>query len=62
LQIKPKEVEDVERRKGIKEEEAGNEDSNTYSVKSGSRTEYQICIPLGWAPCWAPCSGYHIAV
>ena len=28
----------------------GSESSSTDSVNSGSGPDYQICIPLGWAP------------
>jgi hypothetical protein len=35
----------------MKEEEAGSGNSSTDSVNSGSRPDYQICIPLGWALC-----------
>jgi hypothetical protein len=45
--------EDFVRRKEVrevKEEEAGIGKSSTDSVISGSGPDYQICIPLGWAP------------
>jgi hypothetical protein len=45
----PKMKENVSRRKEVIEEEAGSGDSSTDSVNSGSGTDYQICIPLGWA-------------
>jgi hypothetical protein len=47
----PKMQEDVSGRKEVKEEEAGSGSSSTDSVNSGSGPDYQICIPLGWAPC-----------
>jgi hypothetical protein len=45
-----KNQEDILKRKEVKKEEAGSENSSTDSVNSGSRPDYQICIPLGWAP------------
>jgi hypothetical protein len=33
-----------------KRQEAGNGNSSTESVNSGSEPDYQIYIPLGWAP------------
>jgi hypothetical protein len=36
------------RKKEVQEEGSGN--SSTDSVNSGSGPDYQICIPLGWAP------------
>jgi hypothetical protein len=38
------------KRKEVEEEGSGN--SITDSVNSGSGPDYQICIPLGWAPWW----------
>jgi hypothetical protein len=48
----PKMQEDVAGRKEVKEEEQeeGSGNSSTDSVNSGSGPDYQICIPLGWAP------------
>jgi hypothetical protein len=46
----PKKQEDVARRKEVKEEDAGSGNSSTDSVNSGSGLDYQIYIPLGWAP------------
>jgi hypothetical protein len=47
----PKMQEDDATKKKVKEEEAGNRNgySSTDSVKSGSVTDYQIHIPIGWA-------------
>jgi hypothetical protein len=45
--------EDDAGRKELKEEkdqEEGSGNSSTDSFKSGSRPDYQIYIPLGWAP------------
>jgi hypothetical protein len=42
--------EDVSGRKEVKEEEAGKGNSITDSDNSGSGPDYQIYIPLGWAP------------
>jgi hypothetical protein len=45
--------EDVAGRKEVKEEkrqEDGSRNSSTDSVNSGSGSDYQIYIPLGWAP------------
>jgi hypothetical protein len=36
--------------KKVKEEEAGCENSSTDNVNSWSAPDYQIYIPLGWAP------------
>jgi hypothetical protein len=36
--------------KGEKGQEEGNGNSSTDSFDSGSGSDYQICIPLGWAP------------
>jgi hypothetical protein len=36
---------------GRKEEQAGSGNSSTDNVNSGSGPDYQIYIPLGWAPC-----------
>jgi hypothetical protein len=33
-----------------KEKEAGSANSSTDNVNSGSGPDYQIYIPLGWAP------------
>jgi hypothetical protein len=33
-----------------KEQEEGTGNSSTGSVNSRSGPDYQICIPLGWAP------------
>jgi hypothetical protein len=41
---------DASRRKEVKEEEVGSGNSSTDSVNSGSGPDYQICIPLEWAP------------
>jgi hypothetical protein len=46
----PKKHGDVARRKKVKEVEAGSGNSSTDSVESGSGPDYQICLPLGWAP------------
>jgi hypothetical protein len=48
----PKMQEDVAGRKEVKEEEQeeGIGNSSTDSVNSGSQPDYQICIPLAWAP------------
>jgi hypothetical protein len=46
----PKMQEDVASRIEVKEEEAGSGSSSTDSDNSGSGPDYQICIPLGWAP------------
>jgi hypothetical protein len=40
----------VVKKKKVKEEAAGNVNSSTGSVDSRSGPDYQICIPLGWAP------------
>jgi hypothetical protein len=40
----------VVRKKELKEEDTGIGKSSTDSVDSGSGPNYQICIPLGWAP------------
>jgi hypothetical protein len=50
----PKNQEDVARRKrsGEKRQESGSGKSSTDSVNSGYGTDYQICIPLGWASPW----------
>jgi hypothetical protein len=37
-------------RKEVKEEVSGSGNSSTDSVNSGSGPDYQIYIPLGWAP------------
>jgi hypothetical protein len=42
--------EDVEMKKKGRDEEAGSGKSSIESVNSGSRPDYQIYIPLGWAP------------
>jgi hypothetical protein len=46
----PKMQKDDAGRKEVKEEGAGSGNSSTDSVNSGSGPDYQICIPLGWAP------------
>jgi hypothetical protein len=46
----PKKQQDVAWRKEMKEKEAGSANSSTVSVNSRSGPDYQICIPLGWAP------------
>jgi hypothetical protein len=46
----PKKQENVARRKELKEEYAGSGKSSTDSVNSGSGPDYQMYIPLGWAP------------
>jgi hypothetical protein len=43
----PKKKEHVARRMEVKEEEAEIGNSSTDSANSGSRPDYQICIPLG---------------
>jgi hypothetical protein len=40
----------VKRRKKVREEKVGSGNTSTDSVTSGSGTDYQISIPLGWAP------------
>jgi hypothetical protein len=47
---KLKKQEDVAIRKEVREEQAGNANSSTDSVNSGSGPDYQIYIPHGWAP------------
>jgi ribosomal protein S6 len=47
LQRTAKKQEDVARRKAVKEEEEGSENSSTKSVNSGSGPYYQIFITLG---------------
>jgi hypothetical protein len=44
--------EDDAGRKDVKKEgaEEGSGNSSTDSVNSASGPDYQICIPLGWAP------------
>jgi hypothetical protein len=44
----PKKQEYVAGSNKVKEEVNGN--SSTDIVNSGSGPDYQICIPLGWAP------------
>jgi hypothetical protein len=45
-----KQYKDDAGRMEVKEEEAGSGNSSTYSAQSGSGPDYQIYIPLGWAP------------
>jgi hypothetical protein len=48
----PMKEENIARKNVVKEEEtgAGSGNSSTDSVNSGSGPDYQIYIPLGWAP------------
>jgi hypothetical protein len=46
----PKKQEDVVRKNPMKGEDSGSGNSRTDSVNSGSGPDYQISIPLGWAP------------
>jgi hypothetical protein len=45
----PKMQEDVARRKGVKQQEAGSRNSSTDIVNTGSGPDHQIYLPLGWA-------------
>jgi hypothetical protein len=50
LQRTSKEARRCCKKKEMKKEKTGSEISITESVNSGSGPEYQINIPLGWAP------------
>jgi hypothetical protein len=46
----PKKQQDFTTIKVLKEEKIGSAKLSTESVHSGSGPDYQIYIPLGWAP------------
>jgi hypothetical protein len=46
----PTKQEDVATRKEVKEEDAGSGNSSTEIFDYGAGPDYQIYIPLGWAP------------
>jgi hypothetical protein len=48
----PNRKEYVARKNIKKEKDSGSGNSSTDCLNPGSGSDYQICIPLGWAPWW----------